>query len=451
MLKRAVVIACVLLVVGLGWARSSWAMMGREELEKTVRELMEENRALAERLRQVEEELRGMKAARKGGGEPAAPAPCEEEKWFERINAEAGFTGVIMGSRNNDDNSAEGDHTDGSYSFDLNLSSSFGQYGGFFVHLEGGEGEGLNDDLPSFSIPNYDAYVTKNFLSQADVTISEAFLELGFMDQRLTLDAGKMDLSVLFDENEAAGDETTQFMNNIFVKSMGLTIPEPDNFYCPVVMLKADPVELVEFRLIGAAVEDENWTRLFDHGFVAGQVNLRPALMGMPGNYRLYTWRDERRHLREGDLPSSSYNDLRADHALTGWGVSFDQELRRGVTGFFRYSWTEDGLASWDADAGQWDTTAFDRLWTLGVDLSGALWHREGDGFGLGYGRILLTDDYEDANADSDDEQYLECYYRWAVNRHLALSGDFQWVKNPGGTSSNDDVYIFGLRSQLDF
>lgn len=426
-----------------------WAM-DSQNLEKTVQDLIEQNKLLTKRLQQVENELNTLKGKKTEVAPTKETAKCEEEPaWYDMLKAEADVTGIIMGSQNN--NADNGDKAYGSYSFDLNLSTSFAQYGSFFIHLEGGEGEGINDDLTSFSHPNYDAYVTKNSSGEADLTISEAFYEINYLDEKFTLDAGKMDISVLFDENKAAGDETTQFMSNIFVKSMGLTIPEPDNFYCPAIMLKAAPINLVEIRLIGAAVQDDNWTGLFDNGFVAGQINLRPAIMGMQGNYRFYTWRDERRHLDNAYLAtaSNSYNEPHTDNAQFGWGVSFDQVLYNGITGFFRYSQRQDDLAEWNGTT--WEMIPFDRLWTLGLDLSGSFWNRENDNIGMGYGKTLLTNDYQKAHTNTDDEQYVECYYKWTVNRYLALTGDLQWVKNPGGDSTADDVYIFGVRSQLDF
>ena len=93
----------------------------------------------------------------------------------------------------------------------------------------------------------------------------------------------------------------------------------------------------------------------------------------------------------------------------------------------------------------------FNRLWTVGAQLSGGLWQRPNDVFGVAFGKTLLTDDYKKANADTADESYVESYYRWAATERFAISGDLQWVKNAGGNSRADDIYIFGLRGQLDF
>jgi len=363
------------------------------------------------------------------------------------IELSGDVTGVVQGTSNMDD----GDSTDGAFTFDLGVATHFGGYGSFFVHLEGGNGDGLNDNVPSFSVPNYDAYATENNKNEADLTISEAYYEFSFLKDKVTLDAGKMDVSVLFDENEAAGDETTQFLSNIFVKSMGLTVPEPDNFYCPAFMIKAAPVEWLEFRVVGASVEGDNWEDIFTHGFGAAQVNFRPKIKGRQGNYRFYAWIDGRNHLKNSKLglASDSYKDLNADENQTGFGVSFDQELNNNIIAFFRYSYTDNNLSSWSDD--HWEMLPFNQVWSAGVQVSGAYWKRKDDAVGLAYGQVMLTSDYERVNDHTGDEHYVEAYYRLQLHKRFALTGDFQWVQNAGGNSQASDIYIFGLRSQIDF
>ncbi len=365
------------------------------------------------------------------------------------IELSGDVTGIGQGTSNMDN----GDKTDASYTFDFNIATHFGGYGNFYIHLEGGDGDGLNDDVPSFSVPNYDAYATENNKNEADLTISEAYYEFSFLKDQAAFDIGKMDISVLFDENEAANDETTQFLSNIFVKSMGLTIPEPDNFYCPAAMVRVSPVDWLEFRLVGASVESDDWEDIFTHDFGAAQVNFRPKIKGRQGNYRFYVWLDGRNHLKNSKLgiATESYTDHYANKDQKGWGLSFDQEIIDGIIGFARYSQTDDDLASWNDDDGQWEMIPFDKVWSCGVQVSGQFWKRKDDAVGLAYGQTLLTDDYKRANAHTADEQYIEAYYRWQLHKRFALTGDFQWIKNAGGNSDASDIYIFGLRSQVDF
>ncbi len=440
----------------------------QDNLNATVKMLLEQNRALQEqnrelsrRLQNIEKDMDEMKQS--SAVQSAAEAPEEEPgveeeaPWYHRLTIVGGATGVVQASANNADNNPDGgDKTDAAYTVDLNVEADFKDYGMFHIHIEGGDGEGMNNDVTSFSVPNYDAYATWNNNNQADLTFSEAFYENSFWDQKLAFNIGKMDISVLFDENEAAGDETTQFLSNIFVKSMGLTIPEPDGFYCPAAMVSISPVELIEFRVIGASVDDEDgntWENLFSNGFIAGQMNFMPRLLNRPGNYRFYGWYDSRRYI-DNDRLQSDPDYQEGDDGIEGWGLSFDQEISDGLTAFARYSWRRDDMSEW-SDDGTWSMIPFNQVYSLGMGIDGMLWNRPGDGIGMAFGQTLLTDDYEDAEKAEDrstsNEKYIEAWYRYAFNRYIALTADFQWTQNPGGSGSADDVYLFGLRSQIDF
>jgi high affinity Mn2+ porin len=463
MLHYKTIIMLLAAVLLVGWTSLSAFAQASSETTQEIEELKNTVKIFMERVKELEKQAQKEKmqgaAEGEGGQEAGKKVASDIERIKEalgHVEFSGGVTTILQGTFGNDDNPPEyADSTDGTFTLDLNAATHFGQYGNFFIHLEGGEGQGVNEDVASFSIPNYDSYATRNRNNQSDITISEAYYEITPFANKIAFDVGKMDISVLFDENEAAGDETSQFLSNIFVKSMGLTIPEPDNFYCPAVTLKLAPVNLLEFRFIGASVEDDNWQNIFDRGFLAAQAAFKPRVFGRPGNYRVYGWWDGRRHLENRNLtaangrPSPVYNDPMADKAQKGWGISFDQEIVDGVTGFVRYSQTNNNLSRWNGD--EWEMIPFNRLWTVGAQLSGELWQRRNDTFGVAFGKTLLTDDYKKANADTGNESYVESYYRWGVTERFAISGDLQWVKNAGGNSLADDIYILGLRAQLGF
>ncbi len=428
-----------------------------EMLMEQNRKLMEQNRQLAERVQHLEKDMARVKQA--PATAPEAKEGEEELPWYHRITIEGGATGVFQQSANNaNNNPTGGDKADMAYTVDLNVEADLEKYGMFHIHIEGGDGEGMNDDVTAFSVPNYDAYATWNNNNQADLTFSEAYYEKTFWDEKIDFNIGKMDISVLFDENEAAGDETTQFLSNIFVKSMGVTIPEPDGFYCPAVMVSFSPVDLVEFRFVGASVDDEDgntWENIFSNDFVAAQINFKPMILNRAGNYRFYVWNDSRRYMDVDDIPTATKSYSEGNDALTGWGLSFDQGIMDGVTAFARYSWRESDLAEWNADDSVWDIIPTNQMYTVGISIEGSLWNRGDDGIGLAFGQTILSDDFkgekEDAGVDTANEKYLEVYYRYAVFSRMALTADFQWIQNAGGMDDADDVYLFGLRSQIDF
>ncbi|NPA95316.1 MAG: hypothetical protein GXO58_07815 [Thermodesulfobacteria bacterium] len=465
----SILVAMLLLCVGALPVFAGGATDRETQLEEMVKELIRENRQLNQRLKAVESELSQMKQQQASQqaqmGELAgmkAAAQQDADAWYRRFSLGGGVTGILMGTLG-DANSLSNIRStqDVSYTIDLNIDADFAKWGQFFVHLEGGDGEGINNEVPSFSVPNYDAYKTTIGIDTAALTISEAYYALSFRDDRYGFNFGKMDISVLFDENDAAGDETTQFMSNIFVKSMGINIPEPDSFYCPAFMLRAQPVDLVEFKVIGAGVEehgeDSVWHNPFDDGMIIGQINIMPGFLGKNGNYRFYGWVDKRRHVKVSELSKFSINSHNeglkyADDELAGWGLSFDQEIVAGVTAFARYSQTvTDDRAVWNKDDNAWEIIPVDQSWSVGFQLDGGLWNRGGDAFGFGFAQTLLSDDYEKANTHTANEKYVEAYYRFMVVNRFALTGDFQWIQNAGGNSKIDDIYIWGIRSQIDF
>ena len=465
-LKKTIgITAAILCMAGSGSAFAGSAEM--EALKEQMQQIILQNQALARQNQELKERISHIEQAMEAREDTIAVgedlATEEERPWYSHLTIGGGATGIVQASANNGDNNPEGGNvTDATMTFDLLLEADLEKYGMFNVHLEGGDGEGMNNKVPSFSVPNYDAYATWNNDNQTTLTVSEAFYSNTFWSDRMAFDIGKMDLSVLFDGNEVAGDETTQFLSNIFVKSMGLTIPEPDEFYCPVAMISVSPSNLLEFRVVGAAVDNEDghtWENIFSHDFVAAQVNFMPEFMDRQGNFRFYGWYDGRRHLKNEYLATAYENPLqyydKADSGQSGWGLSFDQDILDGLTAFARYSWTQKDLSVWSGDENQWAMIPFNQVYSLGLGTSGLLWNRPDDGIGVAFGQTILTSDFKELKhaegLGTSDEKYVETWYRYTFNRFLALSADFQWTQNPGGLDEADDVYLFGVRSQVNF
>jgi len=463
--KTLGITAGILCIAGSGSAFAGSVEMEalKQQMQQIIsqnHELTRQNLELKERISHIEQ---AMEAQEKIVSVENGSEATEGRSWYDRVTFGGGVTGIVQASANNGENNPDGGNVaDASMTFDLMIEADLDGYGMLNVHLEGGEGEGMNNNVPSFSVPNYDAYATWNNENQETLTVSEAFYSNTFWNDRMEFDLGKMDISVLFDENTVAGDETTQFFSNIFVKSMGLTIPEPDEFYCPATMIAVSPAEFVEFRVIGAAVDNEEghtWDNIFSHNFVTAQVNFRPNFLEHQGNFRFYGWYDGRRHLKNEFLAGANNTPLRryqdADSGQHGWGLSFDQDIMDGLTAFTRYSWSQDDLSVWDQAEKQWAMIPFNQVYSMGIGISGLHWNRPDDGIGLAFGQTILTSDFENSEhaegISTSNEKYVETWYRYTFNRYLALSADFQWVQNPGGLDNADDVYLFGVRSQIDF
>ena len=86
--------------------------------------------------------------------------------------------------------------------------------------------------------------------------------------------------------------------------------------------------------------------------------------------------------------------------------------------------------------------------------MLGNKWKRGNDMIGVAYGFSRVSNAYEEANPAIDfasGEHYIEAYYRYKANSNLSVSPDVQYVVNPGGDKSVDDLLIYALRMQVDF
>ena len=169
--------------------------------------------------------------------------------------------------------------------------------------------------------------------------------------------------------------------------------------------------------------------------FVIGQIEAGTRwLRGLPGNYRLYGWRNGR---------ATDFDGTEAMH--NGWGVSVNQGVHDAVTLFGRYGNRTSGSGS------------FDRALTLGVEFGGRYWSREADAVGVAAGLLHTSDAYRNATADgtlvgyaaSNSERIAELYYQYRFNDHVYISPNLQWIQRPGGDAGAPSATMVGLRARF--
>ena len=348
----------------------------------------------------------------------------------------AGATFVLQGTSNanGDDLAKNGeDVTDVSYSMDLEFEKTFGDYGLAFLHLESGDGAGVEDELKVFSNVNRDADDSDN-----SVSVTEVFYEHYFKAVPLTLTFGKIDPTGYLDTNEYANDECTQFLGRVFRNSPVVEFPDDNAAGIRVA------IEPVDFLGVELAVMDANadWEDAFDNMFFAGQLNFKPNLLERSGNYRVYGWLNDKDHIKWDDAS-------KAKEESYGFGLSFDQEITDVLGVFARYGWQNPEVYADGSDF------SLEQSWSAGIQLAGSLWGRADDIFAVAFGQVIPSDDYKKANdLKARTEEHLEAYYNVKVNDHLSVSPDVQVIWVPyGGDAINGDKTIFvgGVRAQVDF
>ena len=369
-------------------------------------------------------------------------------KLIEGLEIAAGGTLVIQGS-NNINNASAGvekkvSRTDASYSADITFGKEFSGAGGkVFLHLEAGDGAGLGDDLTLYASVNRDAGESDN-----GIEVTEFWYEQLLARDRFAVTFGKLDPTAYFDNNEAANDETTQFLGCLFRNSP--VIEFPDN--TAGVRLAYAPGEWLE---IGYGIFDGNsdWEKAGDNLFNIGQAAFRADFFEHPGNYRFLGWHSKVPHTRWRDTAQEK-------EAAYGFGLSFDQEITETAVIFCRYGWQNPGVYNPDVLAVGDHNYSLEQAWSAGLQVAGRAWGREADVLAFALGQAFASGDYKKAGSSTiaapaaKPEGHLEAYYRFFVNDHLSISPDVQYIWNPFGKDVAGDthpVFVAGIRTQVDF
>ena len=370
----------------------------------------------------------------------------ELKEAFDHITFGGGITGVMQGTANNDDNPGQYDNPiDGSYSFDFEVEVDLEKWGTAFMHFEGGDGSGVTDEL-EYALTGVNADALGEDENTAELV--EAYWQFSFLDDMFTFTAGKVDPTGLFDANAVANDEATQFFADIFVNNICMEWPD----YTPGFHLKASFDELVDLH-VGILSADDDWEDLFEDVFTVAEIDFKPVLDGLQGNYRFYVWMNAQDHVEWDDFDRGVFKD---DEENTGFGLSFDQMVTPDITLFCRFGWQDGDIAGESIDMySELEPFAMEYSWSAGGQITGSLWRRPDDIVGIALGQAILSDDYEDLlkdeGIDTEDESHLELYYSLCLNENVAVTADYQLIDSMGGADDMDAVSVFGIRVQLTF
>lgn len=350
-----------------------------------------------------------------------ASAGAEESKWYDVIAVDFGLTGVLQSTSGNTSGDAK-DQTDYAYSADIAFSGDIAERHTLNLIFEAGENEGAADNIPARATPNYDAAPSRDGVG-VQATVAQVFYEGGFWDDMLTVAFGKMDVHAYTDANEYANDETAQFLNGLFVRSVGVVFAEHENYYAPTVALALRPVDSISIRYTYSNNEGDD---IFSNGHHDGEIAFHPVFGGLAGNYRFGYQKYEM------DFKDESTGTARNN---SGFYISIDQALSEYIGVFGRYAFQDEDLAENEVIS----------AWSAGAQLSGGLWGRTMDAIGVAVGSLEFNKDVVKEN--NEGETVVEAYYRFGVNDRFAISADVQFFS---GLEREDkrDVSVFSIRTQ---
>jgi hypothetical protein len=241
-------------------------------------------------------------------------------------------------------------------------------------------------------------------------------------DHSLGLTGGLIDSTDYLDENAFSNDEFTQFMNEALVNGPNGFLPSYD---------------------IGGAVEWEY-----------GNFSLRGVVMGIGANeeeeggraynfygamlgYTIQTGLGEGHYRVTLDLTSDDFDNPEATKKESKKCIllSFDQQLGEILGAWIRFGRQDDDPA-----------IVCEKLYSGGLNISGKLWNREEDNIGIAYAYL------DGGNLDLDSSNIFEAYGRFALLEFLAITADFQYMKDDY-KNMNDDPKgcIYGVRLVAEF
>jgi len=388
---------------------------------------------------------------------------------LEGITVSASLTGVVQ-SANSSSTASGTRETWTNYRGDIAVTLPGGETGDaegkIFAHVRLGQGNGIGLRPTYTSTPNTTAFQVQPANANPDDSfgiLAQAWYQLnvplpvgGYKPQSresMQLTFGKIDPFVFFDQNAAADDESTQFLNNAFVHNPLLDSggdTGADRYGFAPGIIAAYVNERSKPQSWGASVgvfgsgPAANFSGSPSGPFVIGQMETSQRFFGgLAGSYRLYAWTNGR---------ASNFDGAEARHS--GWGLSADQRVGDAITLFGRCGRQAKGKVR------------FDRALTLGAELGGDYWGRAVDSFGVAAGFLRTSSAFRnesqtvdadgDGNADfgfaaSGTERIAELYYRLRVNSRFDLTPNLQFIQRPGGDGSAPNATVAGLRAKVGF
>jgi hypothetical protein len=296
-------------------------------------------------------------------------------------------------------------------SADLFFTAKLAQYTTFFTDVVALSGAPPDREIPTLTLLN--GY-TARLVNQNELNLREVWLRTQFFGQRLSLTAGRLDLTNYFDQNTVSNDETTQFLSDALVNNQMLGLASNGTGFA----LEYDPKNMFVFRF-GLQQSNPDATSLSDSIYSLSEVAAKVTPFSLPeGNYRFWF------RANNGDVESKK-----------AFGVSLDQKITPVVSLFGRYG-TQDLHFG---DTTSWD----DKYWSAGVGFNQGAVFNPHDSWGIGYSKMDL--------ASGDKEDLVEGYYNFELTERLRLSFSLQHVIDTPAGDTKFGYLLPGVRLQAAF
>jgi len=320
------------------------------------------------------------------------------------------------------------DRDRGSGVLDLKASLKPTEKDEFFVRASFAQGSGLKEVNPFVLSPNADDLFIDlhNINGHPRDHLQELWYSHTFpleKETHLRVTLGIIDSTAFVDDNNFAGDEIEQFMNEGLVHNPLLNLPS----YDAGVGLEFEKGNL---RLSLVGMRSKNELDKY-YTWVGGQLTYHWENPLGEGNYRLCLFTTDKKF---ESWTSTSYK------AKRGIGLSVDQELiKKKLGAFLRLGWQDD-----KAQVDYKSTLSF------GFNVNGSFWKREKDQMGIGYAYFKGPERGEISHTHLF-ETYLKVHlfeYK-DINSNLTL--DYQYMVDKLRENNKNEAHILGLRFNISF
>ncbi|MBB3562780.1 porin [Rhizobium sp. BK512] len=164
----------------------------------------------------------------------------------------------------------------------------------------------------------------------------------------------------------------------------------------------------------------------------------------LPGSYKVGAWYD-----------TSSADDVSRDingdpFELTGLPAQ-QHRGRYGAYLTFQQQVSENLSLFLNAVFADKRTSVTDHQVAAGLVYKGLFDSRPEDDIGLAVGTTHVNSRAFAPNNPGGSEYAAELYYTYRPTNGLLVRPNLQYIHHPGGTSENDDVYVFGLKTAATF
>ena len=334
-----------------------------------------------------------------------------------------------------------------------------------------------NAELAKAAVANPTIYRARLFLRQEIAIGNETEpAESGFHQlagpqgkRRVVITAGNLSVLDVFNSLEYAHDPRSEYLNTAFASHASFDFPADARGYtwgAAVEYIDGDwAVRVGRFMQPAEPNGLQLDTRIFEHYGDMLELERAYTLLGNAGKARLLLWRN---HAHMGafsdaiDLASRSGGapdvaQVRREHAKVGAGVSLEQKVGESLGLYARADWADDKTESYAF-------TEVGRSTSAGAILKGLKWHRGMDSLGVAVAFNGLSKQHQDYLARGGlggflgdgtlrygPEQICEVFYSLAVQRHLFVSPDFQYIRHPGYNRDRGPARFYGVRVHAQF